>query len=622
MMAIMFLGKLLGIVRDRFQAMHFGADTAEAIAFVQASSLPRNFLDIMFAAAFSASFIPVFNSYLETKGKGAAMRLASSFVTLTFIITTVVTVVSVIFAAPLFDAFLGGSAMGAETRSLGIELLRYMFPLMVFSGLAFSLTGVLQSLGEFRVPAAMSVVSNGIILVYYFFFIERFGVYGLTAAFLIGWAAQALIQVPFLIKNKFPFRLKVDFKEEGLRRIGKLALPVMAASWVAPVNLLVNAKASVNLYGGVYGVNAIHFSHNLYMIISGVFVLSVANVVFPALSRQAVADGELFRETLCGTLRSLFLFLLPIMFGLAALSTPIIRLVYQVGRFGEAAVSVTAEALLFYSFGILGCGLQILLTRACYALQDGRTPLYSSLAAIALNAVLSFTLAPRMGVAGPALASAVSITAAALILTARLTSLRLIQWDFKLITAFARMFAAAAAVGLFAYWLSGVLLNMSGGGWAGGGEPVVAVGGQEEEVRTAGGEPLQGAAVVHRALRRGQHRDRAGRHPGERRQHVCPVGDPRWLGRGRPDLPVHLPRHHGVRAADRVRDALHRWLAGRGLRRTRPGDREQGQAAQQYGEQARDQTTHGPIEPDDPCAGEVSGPSTRPGRRVTGRRPR
>ena len=76
-------------------------------------------------------------------------------------------------------------------------------------------------------PAALSVVSNGVLILYYIFFNEKFGILGLTAAFLIGWAMQAVIQIPSLWKKGYHYHPDFHFKDEGLRKIGKLMLPVM-----------------------------------------------------------------------------------------------------------------------------------------------------------------------------------------------------------------------------------------------------------------------------------------------------------------------------------------------------------------------------------------------------------
>jgi putative peptidoglycan lipid II flippase len=409
MMAIMFMGKLLGVVRDRMQGVYFGTDTSEGIAFMQASVLPRIFLDMLFASAFSASFIPVFNMYLQNKDKKAAFDLAALFISVMLALTAAVTLVCAAGAPVLYTLLLDGEAITPQTRLLGISLLRCMLPLLILSGLAFSFTGILQSLGEFKLPAAMSVVSNGVILIYYIFFIDRFGVYGLCAAFLLGWAAQSLIQLPFLIKARFRFRFRFNLRDPGLKQIAALALPVTVASWVGPVNLAVNGKAAAGLPSGSF--NGLHFAYNLFTVISGVYVLSVANIIFPKLSRQAAGgDDTAFANTLREALRGLFFLLLPMTFGLIAVGEPVVRLVYEGGLFRENAVDATTRALVFFAPGILGYGLQIILSRACFAKQDGRTPLYAAAAAIIINAALSFTLAGIMGIAGPALASSISIT--------------------------------------------------------------------------------------------------------------------------------------------------------------------------------------------------------------------
>ena len=423
-MAITLIGKLMGILRDRMLGVYFGTYSPEGIAFIQASLLPRVFLDIMFASVLSASFIPVFNRYLETKGKEAAFELAASFIKIVFVVVAIFTIAAVIFAGPLYGALLGDEALGLEVRELGVNLLRIMFPIMLITSIAFSLTGILQSLGQFSIPAAMSVASNGVILLYYFFFIDQFGIYGLAAAFLIGWSMQIFIQIPYLIKVKFSFTkgsILSSTASPALKEIWQLTLPVIVASWLTPVNLLVATRAAAGLYGGEHGVVAINMAHTLYTVITGLFVLSLANVLFPALSKLAARENwSGYAESLRESLRGMLFLLLPMTFGLMALSRPLVGLVFQGGRFDDTSVNITATALFFFSLGIVGFGMQVILSRASFALQDGRGPLITGVLAMGINFVLSFTLAPVIEIGGPALASAIAISVAALGLFIRL----------------------------------------------------------------------------------------------------------------------------------------------------------------------------------------------------------
>ncbi len=117
-----------------------------------------------------------------------------------------------------------------------------LFPTTIFTGIAFSFVGILQSMDEFNVPAAMSIASNLVIIVYFVFFNDRFGVYGLTIAFLIGWAMQALIQIPSLMKKGYKYKFYINIKDEGLKKILVLMLPVMVGTWVQPINLAINTN--------------------------------------------------------------------------------------------------------------------------------------------------------------------------------------------------------------------------------------------------------------------------------------------------------------------------------------------------------------------------------------------
>ncbi len=225
MMLITLFGKILGLVREQFLAANY-ATGMEAAAFLTASRIPRTFFDVVFASAISASFIPIFVEYLKKHGKEEAFALANRFITLISTATVVIMLGCMVFAEPL--AWLFAPGYEVETIYLAVPLLKLLFPTMLFTAVAFSFVGILQSLDEFNVPAALSVVSNGILIFYYIFLNDRFGVWGLTIAFLIGWAMQAIIQIPSLRKKGYHYKPDFHFKDEGLKKIGKLMLPVMA----------------------------------------------------------------------------------------------------------------------------------------------------------------------------------------------------------------------------------------------------------------------------------------------------------------------------------------------------------------------------------------------------------
>ncbi len=447
MMVLTLLGKVLGLVRDMLMGHTFGTGMA-ADAFLTASRIPRNFFDAIFASAISASFIPVFNEYLEKKGKDEAFRLSSAFITLMTLLTAALSALGMLFAGPVTALLANG--FDAPTAALCAQLLRMLFPTVLFTGLAFSLVGILQSLGEFNIPALLSTASNAVIIVYYLFFVDRFGVFGLAAAFLTGWAVQVLIQLPSL--RRLGYRYRPSLRHEGLHKIFLLAGPVLVSTWIQPLNLTIATRYASHIEGGA---SALEFANTIYTIVAGVFVLSVANVIFPELSRYAAhEDDAAMGESISGTLNAMLFLLTPMAAGLSVLARPAVRLLYEWGsEWSAESTDLTGGALAFLSLGMLGYGVQIILSRAFYAAQKGRVPLLAGAASVLTNVVLCQLLAPRFGLRALAAASAASLTVPALVLLFAAARRYRGVLNAAALLDFAKMLVCAALMGA-AVWLA------------------------------------------------------------------------------------------------------------------------------------------------------------------------
>ncbi len=463
-MAITLAGKVLGLLRDRLLAVHYGTGM-QANAFYTASRIPRVFFDAVFASAIAACFIPVFSEYLTRRGREEAFRFAGTFLTAVAALTAALSLAGMGLAGPLVELFADG--YDQATAALAVSLTRVMFPTVLFTGVAFSFVGILQSLGEFNVPALISTVSNLVIIAYFLTLDGQLGIYGLAGAFLAGWLLQALVQVPALRKKGFRYYPSLEWRSEGMRRSFALMVPVMVSTWVQPINLTVNSRFGSHLYDGA-GVSAIEISTNLYLIIAGVFVLSVTNVIFPELSRLTAADRqEQFQDTLRRSLHATLFFVLPMSAGLMVLARPLISFIYGGGLFDEFSVSITAQGLVWVSLGMAGYGVQNILSRAYFARQDGRVPLAAGAASIGVNIALCMALTGSMGVAGLALASAVSSTVYALLLALPMLQSQRGLFTPSFLLDLGKMLLCAGVMALAVWALETLLSPLLPGGKAG-----------------------------------------------------------------------------------------------------------------------------------------------------------
>ena len=446
------LGKVLGLVRDMLMGHHFATGMA-ADAFLAASRIPRNLFDAIFASAISACFIPVFNEYLEKKGKEEAFRLSNAFITVAALATAAMSLLGIVFAAPLTGFLADG--YDAQTAALCAFLTRILFPTVFFTGVAFSLVGILQSLGEFNIPALLSTASNLVIILYYVFFCDRFGIVGLAVAFLLGWAVQMVMQFPSL--RHFGYRYRPSLRHEGLKKIFTLMLPVLVSTWVQPLNLMVATKFASHIRGGA---SALEYANTLYTIVAGVLVLSIANVIFPEMSRYAAQEDERrMSESISGTLSAMLFLLTPMAAGLAVMAKPIVRLLYEWGEWGETSTELTAGALAFLSLGMLGYGVQMILSRAFYAAQQGKMPLLAGVVSVAANLLLCLLLSRTMGLRGLALASAVSLVLPAAVLLLALARRYRAILSRDAVTDFVKMLICAAAMGGAVWWTSRAMVE-------------------------------------------------------------------------------------------------------------------------------------------------------------------
>ena len=317
MAVIILLSKIFGLLRDILVADAYGT-TAPAVAYETASRLPILLFDLVLGGVVSAAFIPVFSELLVKEGKPAAMRYAASYVNLIFTLSSLLTLLGVLFASPLVTLL--APDLPAETHGLAVSLTRILFPMVICTGLAYAFVGILQSMGEFNIPALISLVSNTIMVAYLVFFGDRFGVTGLAIAMLCGWAAQMIVQIPKLCAFGFRVSLRAGIFSPHIRRSLSLALPILIGTWTQPVCALINTRFASALEDG-RAITALGYANRLYTIMVGVFSFVATNLLFPYFSRAA-AEGDVrqSRRLMMTSVKTLSFIIAPLAISLPPLS--------------------------------------------------------------------------------------------------------------------------------------------------------------------------------------------------------------------------------------------------------------------------------------------------------------
>lgn len=402
---IILLSKLLGLFRDTLVANFYGTGM-ESVAYTAASKLPVTIFDLVIGGVVSAAFIPVFNSVLVRKGKKDAMKFANAYVNLIIIVCTVITVIGIAFAAPLVNFI--APDIPADASALAVKLTRIMFPMIIFTGLAFSFVGILQSMGEYNLPALISLVSNFIMVGYLFTLNRFFGIVGLAVAMLLGWAAQAFIQVPKAYSLGFRYSVKANILDPDIFRAAKNALPILIGTWTTPICNLINTRLASGIENG-RAMTALDYANRLYIMIVGIFSFVATNLLFPYFSRaEAEGDREGASRMIRTSVKTLVYIIAPIAVGVMILSEPFTAIVYERGEFTPSDTLITAAALSRYAVGMIFMAANEVMVKALFAASRPKIPMVSSIASMVFNIVLVTVFGEKLGIGGIALVSAIA----------------------------------------------------------------------------------------------------------------------------------------------------------------------------------------------------------------------
>jgi putative peptidoglycan lipid II flippase len=226
----------------------------------------------------------------------------------------------------------------------------------------------------------------------------------------IGGLAQIVTQWPALRRQGFRYRAIFDPRDRGLREILLLMGPGTLGLAATQVNIFVNTLLATSQ--GTGAVSWLNYAFRVMYLPIGLFGVSIATAVLPAVSQHAaVDDDDGIRETVSGGIALMLVLNVPATFGLIVLATPIVELLFERGRFLPADTASTAAALRLYAIGLIGYSTARIVSPTFYALRQSRLPVIVSACTIAANVVISVVLVRLIGFQGLALGTSLAALA-------------------------------------------------------------------------------------------------------------------------------------------------------------------------------------------------------------------
>ncbi|MDR2213693.1 MAG: murein biosynthesis integral membrane protein MurJ [Pseudomonadales bacterium] len=424
------LSRILGLGRETAFAVMFG-DGAAADVFFVAFRIP-NFLRRLFAeGAFSQAFVPVLAEY-RAKGEHAqtldfVRHVAGSLGSILLLIT----VLGVALAPWLSALFAPGYLGDAAKFGLLADMLRVTFPYILFISLTGFAGAILNSYGNFAVPALTPVILNLILIAAALVVSPMFSEPAMALAWgvLVAGVLQLGVQLPFLRGvHLVPWPPRLNWRHSGVNRMLTLMVPVLFSVSVGQINLLLDTVLATAIPGDG-SVSWLYYSDRLLELPLGMIGVAIATVILPALSRiYNTQDLERFSDTLQWGLRCVLVVGVPASAALWVLADSLIITLFQYGAFSADAVTPTQQSLQAFSLGLIGFMAVKVLAPGYFARQDTRTPVRYGVASMLSNMALNLLFILPLAHVGIALATSLSALLNAGLLMRGLVQREVLRW--------------------------------------------------------------------------------------------------------------------------------------------------------------------------------------------------
>ncbi len=440
------LSKVLGFGREVVLSYVYGA-SGITDAYLISQTIPTVIFSFI-SAGIATAYIPLYNRVSRGQGKVKANEFTSNLANFLLLFASIIVGIVLMFTQPIVTLFASGFV--GETLELAVRFTRISVFGIYFTALLSIFAGYLRIHSNYIIPALVGLPMN-LIIIASLFLSTTTNVYVVAIGSVLATASQLLLLIPFVRKTGYRYQAVLNVKDEHIKMMLIIGLPVIMGTSVNEINVLVNRTLASGIAVG--GISALNYANRLNGFVQGLFVASITAVMYPMISKMA-ADGNMkgLKASIAEAISTINLLVIPAAIGVMIFPKEIVTFLFGRGAFTSEAIEMTAKALLYYSIGMIAFGLRDILSRAFYALQDTKTPMINATIAVVLNIILNITLSRYMGIGGLALATSIAGIVSALLMFITLRK-KIGGFGLKEISiSFVKISTASILMGVLALW--------------------------------------------------------------------------------------------------------------------------------------------------------------------------
>lgn len=454
--ASIFISRFMGLLRDKVISYYYGAGM-EADIYLASFVVP-DFINYLLAGGyFSITLIPLLAKRF-TESEDAGWSFFSAIFCWVCVASATAVTVAWIFAPELAAITAPGFIKTPEQLERLTFFLRIVLPAQAFFLPGACFTALLYWRRQFTIPALMPLIYNGGIilggLVMAHIAPER-GMEGFCWGVIAGSFCGAFL-LPYLVAKSCGLRIMPVFKDTGLFAFVIMALPLMLGQSIAVLD-----EQFIRIFGslvGTGGVSLLAYARRFMFVPIGIVAQAAGAASYPFLANLAASGQKIeFDKTVNTVLMNALTVAVPLCVWMAAISEPLIRFLFEQGKFTASDTKTCALLLSLMLPGVLFWVVHQIVSRSFYAREDTLTPAVIGTISTIVFLPVYWGLTRLLGSPGVAVAGALGIGAYTLAM-AYVWQKRQGGAAFAGITA--RIFKAlgVAAIPGAAAWGSGVLI--------------------------------------------------------------------------------------------------------------------------------------------------------------------
>ena len=351
-----------------------------------------------------------------------------------------------------------------DTFNLTVTLSKITFIYLLCMALVAHMSGVLNTIKIFGMPAAAPVLLNMTFLAGFLISSIFWGFKGdpVKYAHVAAWCVfvAGFLQLGALYFTCFRKGLRIKFCKPKIspqvKRLFILMGPGVLAAGIQQINLLVGSIIASFREGAI---SYLYYSERVYQLPLGIIGVGLGVILLPEVTKRLRGGDQMGAITSMNRGIELAMFLtIPASIALIVIPYPIISTLFQHGAFTKEDANLTALSLAGFAIGIPGYVLIKVLQPGYFARENTKTPMLIAGVTVIVNIVFSIILFDSLGHIGIAIATSIAAWVNVGLLLFGLRNF----WkpDARLKSRMPKIFIASAVMGLSLWMLHQTIKEM------------------------------------------------------------------------------------------------------------------------------------------------------------------